>query len=117
MSPFLLAMNCLGLLLFVVVFIAIRSEHLRVEHSVMWLGGAILFMIFALPTRILATFTRVLGIGAPETALMFVLIGAIVLVCFHYGTIISKLRDDNTALAQRLAILELELRKGRRNPV
>jgi hypothetical protein len=112
MSVFLFALNALALALVIIVLGAIRSEHLRVQHAVAWLGGATLFMAIALPTRVLAYFTRILEIPSPELALMFVLIGSLVLVCFHYGTLISRLRDDNTALAQRLAILEMESRQS-----
>jgi hypothetical protein len=34
----------------------------------------------------------------------------VVLVLLHYSTVISKLADQNTILAQRLAILEAKLR-------
>ena len=35
----------------------------------------------------------------------------VVLVLLHYSTVISKLADQNTILAQRLAILEAKLRE------
>ena len=35
----------------------------------------------------------------------------ILLVLLHYSTVISKLADQNTVLAQRLALLEQELRE------
>ena len=36
--------------------------------------------------------------------------------CSHYSTVISKLVDQNSMLAQRLALLEQELRQGESTP-
>ena len=38
----------------------------------------------------------------------------VILVLLHYSTVISKLADQNTILAQRLALLEEELDEQRR---
>jgi len=35
----------------------------------------------------------------------------VLLVLLHYSTVISKLHDQNTVLAQRLALLEQQLRE------
>ena len=40
----------------------------------------------------------------------------IMLVLLHYSTVISKLSEQNTILAQRLAILENRLREGEPGP-
>jgi len=113
MYSFPLAITLLTAILVVSVIVAIRRKHLRVEYSVAWLAGAMLVLLLSLPTRLLATLGRIFGANSPETALVYVLIGSILFVCFHYGTVISRLRDDATALAQRLAIAELELRRLR----
>jgi hypothetical protein len=50
-----------------------------------------------------------LGLSDPPLALLLV-VGCLFLVMFYrFSVIISKLRDDNIALAQRLAILEYHL--------
>ena len=36
----------------------------------------------------------------------------VMLVLLHYSTVISRLSDQNDVLAQRLALLEQELRQG-----
>jgi hypothetical protein len=37
-------------------------------------------------------------------------------VLLHYSTVISRLSDQNTILAQRLALLEQQLREGTTEP-
>ena len=59
----------------------------------------------------LNTIARWLGVtGYPPAVLFAVGILFVVLVLLHYSTVISKLADQNTILAQRLAILESKLR-------
>ena len=49
--------------------------------------------------------------GYPPAVLFAVGLLFVVLVLLHYSTVISKLADQNTILAQRLAILEAKLRE------
>jgi hypothetical protein len=59
-----------------------------------------------------------LGLSYPPLVLLIVVGGVFLLMFYRFSVILSKLRDDNIALAQRLAILEYHLqspREGRRN--
>jgi len=59
-----------------------------------------------------------LGLSYPPLVLLIVIGGVFLLMFYRFSVILSKLRDDNIALAQRLAILEYHLqslREGRRN--
>jgi hypothetical protein len=46
----------------------------------------------------------------PPAVLFAVAVLFILLVLLHYSTVVSKLADQNTILAQRLALLEARLR-------
>jgi len=50
-----------------------------------------------------------LGLSDPPLVLLLVVGCVFVLMFYRFSVIISKLRDDNIALAQRLAILEFHL--------
>jgi hypothetical protein len=50
-----------------------------------------------------------LGLSDPPLALLLVVGCVFLLMFYRFSVIISKLRDDNIALAQRLAILEYHL--------
>ena len=46
-------------------------------------------------------------------ALLWIVTGLVILVVLlHYSTVISRLSDQNTILAQRLALLEQQLRES-----
>jgi hypothetical protein len=53
--------------------------------------------------------------GLPDTPLTLFLIGAgvFLIMVFRFSVILSHLRDDNIALAQRVAILEYHVRSQR----
>ena len=54
-----------------------------------------------------------LGLSYPPLALLLVVGCVFLLMFYRFSVIISKLRDDNIALAQRLAILEYHLQNLR----
>jgi hypothetical protein len=103
----------LSLLLLALVLLSVRRAHIRVEYSVSWLlaAGAMLLLSRARP--VLDFMTRRFGI--PDTPLtLFLIAGSVFLIMFfRFSVIISHLRDDNIALAQRVAILEYHIQSIR----
>jgi len=99
----------LGVVLFVVVLASIRREHIRVEYSVSWLLAAGALLILSRSRGLMETVAHQLGITYPPLALLMVIGGVFLLMFFRSSVILSKLRDDNIALAQRLAIVEYHL--------
>ena len=96
------------LLLFVLV--SVRRAHIRVEYSVSWLLAAVFMLALSRSRPVLEYITRHFGI--PDTPLtLFLAAGSVFLIMFfRFSVIVSDLRDDNIALAQRVAILEYRLR-------
>ena len=101
------------------VLISIRRAHIRVEYSVSWLAGAVALLILSRSRALLEMAAVRLGIEDPLLVLMLLAGVSFLLVFFRFSAIISKLKDDNIALAQRVAILEyyLRSRSGPGNPV
>src|SRR6266850_66926 len=91
----------MSVLLIVLVLASVRRAHIRVEYSVSWL---------------LESVAAQLGIADPPMALMLLAGCVFVIIFYRFSIIISKLKDDNIALAQRVAILEYHLQseRGRR---
>ncbi len=100
----------LSILLLIMVLISVRRAHIRVEYSVSWLLAALVMLILSRARPGLEYITRHAGI--PDTPLtLFLIAGSLfVIMFFRFSVIISNLRDDNIALAQRVAILEYHLR-------
>ena len=99
----------LSIVLIVLILFSVRRAHIRVEYSVSWLLAATAMLLLSLARPVLDFITKRAGI--PDTPLtLFLIAGSIFLIMFfRFSVIISHLRDDNIALAQRVAILEYHL--------
>ena len=100
--------------LLLLVLELIRSRRLQERYAVLWLltGGVIL--VFAIWTDALNVLADLVGIAYPPSALFVLGAAFILVVLLHYSTVISRLSDQNTALTQRVALLEHRLEESAR---
>ncbi len=97
-------------LLILLVLVSLRRAHIRVEYSVSWLFAAAALLVLSRSHLLLDAAARYLGIASSPPLALLLIIGCVFLLMFwRFSVIISRLRDDNIALAQRLAILEYHL--------
>lgn len=103
----------LSFLLLLIVLISVRRARIRVEYSVTWLLAAGCMLVLS-RMRPALEFARKLT-GLPDTPLTLFLLaaGVFLILFFRFTVIISHLRDDNVALAQRVAILEFHIQSLR----
>jgi putative effector of murein hydrolase LrgA (UPF0299 family) len=99
----------LSLLLIVLVLASVRRAHIRVEYSVSWLIGALALLLLSRARGLLQYLSDNMGITYPPVALVLLVGFVFVIIFYRFSVIISKLKDDNIALAQRVAILEYHL--------
>jgi hypothetical protein len=111
--PVSIAAAVASFVLLVVVFELIRSRRLRERYALLWLltGGVLLAL--SLWRGGLNTIAGWFGVTSYPPAILGA-VGAlfILVVLLHYSTVISRLSDQNTILAQRLALLEQRLRES-----
>ena len=97
-----------------VVLELIRTRRLRERYALLWLLTGIVLTVLAAWRNGLNTIAGWVGVrGYPPAVLFAVGLLFVLAVLLHYSTVISRLSDQNTILAQRLALLELELRERR----
>ncbi len=99
----------MSLLLIALVLTSLRRSHIRVEYSVSWLVASLAILVLSRSQATLEAIARLLGMTYPPLALMLLPGCVFVVIFYRFSVIISKLRDDNIALAQRVAILEYHL--------
>jgi hypothetical protein len=103
--------SVISVVLIVMVLVALRRAHIRVEYSVTWLIACVALFVLSRSETLLGWIASILGLGFAPTVLMLVA-GLIFVVMFFWTcVVISRLRDDNIALAQRVAILEFHLNR------
>jgi hypothetical protein len=100
-----------SLVLLAVVFELIRSRRLRERYALLWLLTAVVMLVLSLWRSGLGRVSSAIGVAYPPTALLALASLFILVVLLHYSTVLSRLSDQNTILAQRLALLETELRE------
>ena len=106
----LLTVFSIGLI--ALVLTSVRREHIRVEYSVSWLVAGVLLFLLSLNHSLVHWLASLLGMpDSPVTLLMFVL--CIFLVVFYrFSVTVSALKDTSIALAQRVAILEYQVKSA-----
>ena len=105
-----LAAVAASLLLLLVVFELIRSRRLRERYALLWLLTGLVLLVLSAWRNALNTIAGWFGVQTYPPAVLFAVALLFVLaVLLHYSTVISKVTDQNVILAQRVALLELEL--------
>ena len=105
-----LAATAASLLLLFVVFELIRSRRLRERYALLWVLTGLVLLVLSAWRGGLNVIAGWFGVSTYPPAVLFAVALLFVLaVLLHYSTVISKLSDQNTTLAQRLALLEARL--------
>jgi hypothetical protein len=104
--------TAVSVLLLLAVFELIRSRRLRERYALLWLATGIVLVVLSAWRGGLNTIAGWFGVrGYPPAVLFAVGLLFVILVLLHYSTVISRLADQNTILAQRIALLEAKFRK------
>jgi hypothetical protein len=100
-----------SLALIVVILELIRRRRLRERYALLWLLTGLVLLALSAWREGLNTIAGWVGVTQYPPAVLFAS-GTlfVILVLLHYSTVISKLADQNTILAQRVALLEARLR-------
>jgi hypothetical protein len=89
---------------------SLRRERIRAEYSVSWLIVGALLSGFALFPKLV---NRVSGNMGLDPQVWFLIIAGILIsgLVFGISRVVSRLRDENVLLAQRVAILEFRIQR------
>jgi hypothetical protein len=110
-----LAAAAASIVLILVVLELIRSRRLRERYALLWLATGVVLLVLSAWRDGLNTIAGWFGVtGYPPAVLFAVATLFILLVLLHYSTVISKLSDQNTLLAQQLALLETRVSASER---
>ena len=109
MDRLLNVMTVFSLLLIVLVLGSVRRAHIRVEYSVSWLVAGLVLLVLSRWSSLGQRVAGALGLTDTPLALLMVAGAIFLVVLYRFSLIISKLKDSNIALAQRVAILEFRI--------
>jgi hypothetical protein len=100
----------LGVVAIAGTLVSLRREHIRPEYSVSWLAVGVLLSGFALFPEFAGRVSGGLGV---DPQVWFVIVAGVLIsgLVFGISRVVSRLRDENVLLAQRIAILEFRLQR------
>ena len=102
--------TAVSIILLLMVLFSIRRQHIRVEYSMSWLLASCGLLALSRCRPVLDFVAAHIGLGVDSPLALFLIGGSVFLIMFfRYSMIVSHLRDDNIALAQRVAILEFHI--------
>ena len=102
--------TAVSIILLLMVLVSIRRAHIRVEYSMSWLFAACGLLALSRSRPALNFVATRIGLGSDSPLALFLIGGSVFLIMFfRYSIIVSHLRDENIALAQRVAILEFHI--------
>ena len=105
-----IASSVASVLLLLIVFELIRGRRLKERYALLWIATGIVLLVLSAWRGGLDTVAGWLGVATYPPAILFAVATLfIIAVLLHYSTVLSRLSDDNTLLAQRLALLEQRL--------
>ena len=91
-----------------------RSRRLQERYALLWLLTGVVVLGFAIWRDALGKVSDLVGISYPPSTLFLLASLFAFVMLLHYSTVVSKLSEQNTILAQRLALLEQQLREDQR---
>ena len=104
----------LGLLVLLFVLNQVRRKKIREEYSLLWILSIAVLVLSATFIKSVEKLSHLVGIYYPPAFLFLVAILMVMMLQFHFSTVISTLREQNKNLTQDLGILEAEVKALRR---
>lgn len=91
----------------------LRRGRLRERHAVWWLVFGLLALAGGLFPALLTKLASLTGVELPVNLVFFVAISVAFLVFLQHSAELTKLEAKTRTLAERVSLLELELRQAR----
>jgi hypothetical protein len=98
-------------LLLIQIVRAVRRQHIRVEISMGWFAATVLLLALSLSDRALNWVSAFLGVRDPSFVLLLVAGVLFLSTFFRFSVEVSTLKEQNIVLAQKLGLIEWEVKR------
>jgi hypothetical protein len=103
-----------GVAILVFILNLVRKKQLREQYSLLWIFASLVLCLSAVFIDSVEAVSHLVGIYYPPAFLFLIAILMILVLQFHFSTVISNLREQNKALIQDVGILTSEVEALRR---
>jgi len=91
------------------IFELIRRRRLMERYAILWLLAGVTVVVLSVGQSLLVKLTHAAGISYAPSAVFAIAFLFVLAMLVQFSMTISRLSDQNTALAQRLALLQERL--------
>jgi hypothetical protein len=95
------------------IFELVRRRRLMERYAILWLVAGVTVLVLALWKGLLTTLSHAVGISYPPSALFATAFLFVLVMLVLFSMTVSRLSDQNTILAQRVALLQHRLEQER----
>ena len=103
-----------SVLIFVIIITLVKNKKLKEEYSWLWLLTASTILLLTLWVDLLRWITHAVGAVVPSSTIFLMAFVFLIFISLHFSVVISKMTQRNIDLAQKYALLELELQMLRK---
>jgi hypothetical protein len=96
------------------IFELIRRRRLMERYAILWLLAGVTVVVLSVGQSLLVKLTHAAGISYAPSAVFAIAFLFVLAMLVQFSMTISRLSDQNTALAQRLALLQERLDREQR---
>jgi hypothetical protein len=98
-----------SVVILLVIFELIRRRRLMERYAILWLLAGVTVVVLSVGQSLLVKLTHAAGISYAPSAVFAIAFLFVLAMLVQFSMTISRLSDQNTALAQRLALLQERL--------
>ena len=100
-----------AVILLLIIFVLLKKGKMTVKYSLLWLGLAVVLVIFAICPYVVYVLRDILNIEIPVNLVFVLLFCFVLLVLLSVSVAISQLAEKAKRLAQSNALLEKRVRE------
>ena len=105
----------LAIAFMIYVFINVKKQEFSIEESVFWVIGALVLLILSIFFKSLDKIALAIGISYAPSMVFLMAIMFLLFMNFRNCKKLSKQKEKIIELAQRLSILEFEIKEEKKN--
>ena len=106
----------IAVILLLLVLELVRRRRLQERYAILWILTALVLLLLSIWRGALESMAGMVGIAYAPALLFAITSFFVVIVLLHYSTVISRLSQQNTSLAQAVALLEERVRRLEEQP-
>ena len=103
-----------SLLVLLTIINLVRHKRLDEKYALLWLAAGAIMLMAPIATPIIDQFSKALGFHYPPAFVLLLAFLGLCLINLQYSVVISRLNKHNKQLAQRVAIIDQQLKEMNR---